>query len=404
MTREFEEKIEQLVRTKNLDREEIINTLKSVIIEAASSYYRTNVEIQLDNKWTVVVPKKVVKRVKEPSNEISIQDAKKYDSQAIEGAEVRVPISIEQLPRAVVYKIMNKFTQRLKDKERQIIVKEFSKKIGEIVRGEVQRIIKKENSVILAIERVDAEGKLPFSELLPGEFEKIKQGEKKLAVITGIDDKENYILLSRTHPDFLKKLLEREIPEIMDGTVEIKQVARIPGKRSKVAVFSRELKLDPIGTVIGSKGTRLNPIQKELGGEKVDIVKWDNDLIKFAVNAIQSPYVLTAYRIEDKIYIVVEDEHVGETKGVEGYNVILASKLIGKDIVILAYSEYIKPKGIVTLLEIQKSFPPTVLEILRKHGFYSFNEEPTLASLYNIGLDEKTSLKLIEFIEEKLNE
>ncbi|MEO0143752.1 MAG: transcription termination factor NusA [candidate division WOR-3 bacterium] len=404
MNREFEMVIEQLVRTRNLDRDDIINVFKSVVLETTAKYYNTNVDLQMDDGMKVVVLKKVVRKVTNPANEISIQEAKKYDSQAIEGSEVKISIPIEQLPRAVIYRIRDKFIQKIRDKERQVIVKEFSKKVGEIVRGEVQRIIKKENAVVLAIERTDAEGKLPINEMLPGEFEKIKQGEKKLAVIIGIDEKDNYILLSRTHPDFLKRLVEREIPEIMDGTIEIKQVARIPGKRAKIAVFSRESKIDPVGTVVGSKGTRLNPIQKELGGEKVDIVKWDSDPVRFAVNALQSPYIITAYKIEDKIYVIVDDEHVGEVKGFEGSNVILASKLIGKEIVILGISSYSKPKGVVTLIEIQKNFPPTVIEILRKHGYYSFNEEPTLASLYNIGLDEKTALKLIEFIEDNLNE
>jgi len=411
MNREFEEKLEQLIKTRNLDRDDIINTLKSVVLEVASKYYKTKVDFQIDEEMKVIVYKKVVKKVNDPSNEISIQEAKKYDSQAIEGSEVKVPIPLQLLPRAVVYKVSDRFVQKLKDKEKQIAIKEFSKKIGEIVRGEVQRIIKKENSVILALETREkllentiAEGKLAYNELIPGEFEKIRVGEKKLAVIIDIDEKNNYVLLSRTHPNFLKKLLEREIPEIIDGTIEIKQVSRIPGKRAKVAVFSRESRIDPVGTVVGSKGTRLNPIQKELGGEKIDIVKWDSDLIKFAVNSLQSQYIITAYKLEDKIYVVVEDEHIAEVKGQEGSNVILASKLTGKDIIILGLSQYIKPKGIVTLIEIQKQFPHTIIEILRKHGYYSFNEEPTLASLYNIGLDEKTALKLIEFIEEKLNE
>jgi N utilization substance protein A len=401
---DFEKVIENLIRTRNLEREDVLNVFKSVVEDAVRKYYNTNVEFQMDKDMKVVVYKKVVRKVNDPANEISLQEAKKYDLQAIEGSEVKVPIPLENLPRAVVYRIRDKFLEKLRDREKQIILMDFSKKIGQIVRGKVQRINRKDNSVILAIERTDAEGKLTLSEMLPSEFEKIKQGETKKAVVIGIDEKEKYVLLSRAHPDFLKKLLEEEIAEILDGTVEIKQVARIPGKRSKVAVFSRETRIDPVAVVVGIKGTRLNPIQKELEGEKIDIVKWDPDIVKFSVNALQSPHIITAYKLEDKIYVVVEDEHIGEVKGSEGLNVILASKLIGKDIVILGLSEYSKPKNIVTIIEIQKQFPVSVVELLRSNGLYSFNEEPTLASLYNIGLDEKTALKLIEFIEEKLNE
>jgi len=401
---DFEKVIENLIRTRNLEREDVLNVFKSVVEDAVRKYYNTNVEFQMDKDMKVVVYKKVVRKVNDPANEISLQEAKKYDLQAIEGSEVKVPIPLENLPRAVVYRIRDKFLEKLRDREKQIILMDFSKKIGQIVRGKVQRINRKDNSVILAIERTDAEGKLTLSEMLPSEFEKIKQGETKKAVVIGIDEKEKYVLLSRAHPDFLKKLLEEEIAEILDGTVEIKQVARIPGKRSKVAVFSRETRIDPVAVVVGIKGTRLNPIQKELEGEKIDIVKWDSDIVKFSVNALQNPHIVTAYKLEDKIYVVVEDEHIGEVKGSEGLNVILASKLIGKDIVILGLSEYSKPKNIVTIIEIQKQFPVSVVELLRSNGLYSFNEEPTLASLYNIGLDEKTALKLIEFIEEKLNE
>jgi len=401
---DFEKVVENLVRTRNLEREDILNVFKAVVEDAVKKYYNTNVEFQMGKEMKVIVYKKVVRKVNDPANEISIQEAKKYDFQVIEGSEVKVPIPLENLPRAVVYRIRDKFLEKLKDREKQIILMDFSKRIGQIVRGKVQRINKKDNSVILAIERSDAEGKLSLNEMLPSEFEKIKQGETKKAVIIGIDEKEKYVLLSRTHPDFLKKLLEEEIAEILDGTVEIKQVARIPGKRSKVAVFSRETRIDPVAVVVGIKGTRLNPIQKELEGEKIDIVKWDPDIIKFSVNALQNPHIITAYKLEDKIYVVVEDEHIGEVKGSEGLNVILASKLIGKDIVILGLLEYSKPKNVVTIIEIQKQFPVSVVELLRNNGLYSFNEEPTLASLYNIGLDEKTALKLIEFIEEKLNE
>ena len=401
---DFEKVVENLVRTRNLEREDILNVFKAVVEDAVKKYYNTNVEFQMGKEMKVIVYKKVVRKVNDPANEISIQEAKKYDFQVIEGSEVKVPIPLENLPRAVVYRIRDKFLEKLKDREKQIILMDFSKRIGQIVRGKVQRINKKDNSVILAIERSDAEGKLSLNEMLPSEFEKIKQGETKKAVIIGIDEKEKYVLLSRTHPDFLKKLLEEEIAEILDGTVEIKQVARIPGKRSKVAVFSRETRIDPVAVVVGIKGTRLNPIQKELEGEKIDIVKWDPDIIKFSVNALQNLHIITAYKLEDKIYVVVEDEHIGEVKGSEGLNVILASKLIGKDIVILGLLEYSKPKNVVTIIEIQKQFPVSVVELLRNNGLYSFNEEPTLASLYNIGLDEKTALKLIEFIEEKLNE
>jgi len=178
---DFEKVVENLVRTRNLEREDILNVFKAVVEDAVKKYYNTNVEFQMGKEMKVIVYKKVVRKVNDPANEISIQEAKKYDFQAIEGSEVKVPIPLENLPRAVVYRIRDKFLEKLKDREKQIILMDFSKRIGQIVRGKVQRINKKDNSVILAIERSDAEGKLSLNEMLPSEFEKIKQGETKKA-------------------------------------------------------------------------------------------------------------------------------------------------------------------------------------------------------------------------------
>ncbi len=412
LTKEFNEILEHLVRNRNLNKEDVINELKRVLQESASWYYKTDAEVRIDGDIEVLIRKKVVKKVKNPANEITLEEAKKYDPEAIEGSEVKISLKAHELPRAVIYRAQNKFISSLRRLEKKALLRYFEGSIGELVRGKVQRVNRRRGEVILSIERanipenISAEGYLSSEELIPGEIDQIKPGPKERlrAIIIGIDEKRAYILLSRTHPDFLRELLKVEIPDIQDGTIEIKQIARIPGKRAKVAVYSRNANIDPVAACVGTKGVKLNSIQKELRDEKVEIVKWDSDVVRFAVNSISPIPAITAYLLDDKIYIVVSDEDVAEAKGKEGTNVRLASKLVGKEVVIIPYSEYTKPKGVVTLIEIGKEFPKVVVEALVKGGYYSFNDVPTLASLYKVGLDERTALKLLEFIEEKLNE
>ncbi len=410
LIQDFNAIVDTLVRTRNLNRNDIVEVLRKTIEDAVKSYYKTDAEVSIDrNSIKITLSKKVVKNVKNPANEISIDEAKKYDPQAIEGSEVRITMDARDLPRAVVYRIQNRFVNDIKNIERKILIKDFEHRIGELVRGKIQRINRRTGAVLLSIEvpgaeDITTEGIIPPSELIPGEIEKFRQGETRRAVIIGVDNVKYYVLLSRTHPDFLKRLLEMEIPDIQDGTIEIKQVARIPGKRAKVAVYSRVSTIDPVAAIVGTRGIKVTSLQRELYNEKVDIVRWDPDIIRFAINALQPAPVITAYMYGDRIYAVVDEEHIKEAKGAEGMNVILASKLVGKDIQIVPFKEYRKPAGVVTLIDISRQFPSSVVEYLRRAGYYSFSEVPTLASLYKAGLDEKTSLKLIEFIEEKLEE
>jgi len=212
------------------------------------------------------------------------------------------------------------------------------------------------------------------------------------------------VILSRTHPDFLRGLLEFEIPEVSEGTVEVKAVARIPGKRSKVAVRSKDPKVDPIGACIGIRGTRIQPIVKELSNEKIDVIKWDPDPIRFTALAMSPAKPLVIYEDDDKIYFVVEEDKVPEAKGKEAQNVILASKLVGKEIVVIPVSEMKPPKDAVTLLELD-GIDDEVKEKLRDAGFYVFKEIPSLAELVAVeGIDEETAIKVLEKIEEKLEE
>ncbi len=405
MNGEIVELINQITRQRKLDRDFVIGALRDSIAlairKSKGSDYEVSVEIDpKKGDVTVWVYKKVVENVTDPDREISVDEAKKIDPAVKVGDSVRVPVPFTDFGRSVVYKIQNVFLQKIREAEKQHIYRDFQEKVGEIISGTIQKVDK--TGVYISLGK--AEALLPPEEQIPGE--KYKQGGSIKALVLRVEDQRRrpQVILSRTHPDFLRRLLEFEIPEISEGTVEVKAVARIPGKRSKVAVRSKDPKVDPIGACIGIRGTRIQPIVKELSNEKIDVIKWDPDPIRFTALAMSPAKALVIYEDDERIYFVVEDEKVPEAKGKEAQNVILASKLVGKEIVVIPISEMKPPKDAVTILELE-GIDEEVIEKLREAGFYVFKEIPSLAELVSVdGIDEDTALKILEKIEEKLEE
>lgn len=405
MNGEIVELINQITRQRKLDRDFVIGALRDSISLAIrkSKEMDYEVEVEIDPKKgdvTVWVVKKVVDKISDPDREITIEEAKKLNPDVNPGDAVKVPIPFTDFGRSVVYKIQNVFLQKIREAEKQHIYRDFQEKVGEIMSGTIQKVDK--TGVYISLGK--AEAILPPEEQIPGE--KYKQGGSIKALVLLVEDQRRrpQVVLSRTHPDFLRRLLEFEIPEVSEGTVEVKAVARIPGKRSKVAVRSKDPKVDPIGACIGIRGTRIQPIVKELSNEKIDVIKWDPDPIRFTALAMSPARAEVIYEDGDKIYFVVEDEKVPEAKGKEAQNVILASKLVGKEIVVIPLSEMQPPKDAVTILELEGIDEETI-DKLRNAGFYVFKDIPSLAELVAVeGIDEQTALKILEGIEEKLEE
>ncbi len=405
MNGEIVELINQITRQRKLDRDFVIGALRDSIAlairKSRGSDYEVSVEIDpKKGDVTVWVYKKVVENVSDSDREISIDEARKIDPAVKVGDTVRVPVPFTDFGRSVVYRIQNVFLQKIREAEKQHIYRDFQEKVGEIISGTIQKVDK--TGVYISLGK--AEALLPPEEQIPGE--KYKQGGSIKALVLRVEDQRRrpQVVLSRTHPDFLRRLLEFEIPEVSEGTVEVKAVARIPGKRSKVAVRSKDPKVDPIGACIGIRGTRIQPIVKELSNEKIDVIRWDPDPIRFTALAMSPAKALVIYEDDEKIYFVVEDEKVPEAKGKEAQNVILASKLVGKEIVVIPLSEMEPPKDAVTILELE-GIDEEVIQKLREAGFYVFKEIPSLAELVSVdGIDEETALKILEKIEEKLEE
>ncbi len=385
----------------------ILETLRDAILIALRKRIGMGddaVEVNIDPrefKLRIRIKKVVKKHVLDPIKEISIEKAKEITSGDVkEGELVWTEIEPSELDRSTVYKIMNVFHQRIKEAEKRYIYRDFENRIGDIITGTIQKVDK--TGVYVSLGKVEAI--LPPDEQI--KKDKYRQGGEITAMILRVNESKRYpiVILTRTHPDFVKKMVEKEIPEILENTVEIKSVARIPGERSKIAVYSKNPRIDPVGACLGQKGTRLSKLIQDIG-ERIEVIKWSPNILEFAYNALQPAKPLLLYNEGDKIIAVVKDEDIPQAKGEGGSNVILASKLVGKEILVVGEKEAKTPQKGVTILEIGKKFGKRIEEELRKQGIFVFYDVPPLRKLLDIrGVGEKLAYEILDFIEEKLEE
>ncbi|CAM3389215.1 transcription termination factor NusA [Hydrogenibacillus schlegelii] len=329
---DFLSAIEDLEREKGIDKAVLIEAIKQALIAAYKKNYNTaqNVRVEIDEatgRIRVLAQKTVVEAVEDPRLEIDLDSARRIHPAAGVGDVIEEEVTPKDFGRVAAQTAKNVVTQRIREVERGLIYQEYAERETELIIGLVQRIDGKN----VYVELGKTEGILPFSDLLPGDV--ITPGERVKAVIVRVErgTKGPQIFLSRTDPQFLRRLFEREVPEIYDGTVEIKAIAREPGDRSKVAVFARDPNVDPIGACVGPRGSRVQAIVDELGGEKIDIVRWSKDPAEFVKNAL-SPAKVSAVTVQagDRTArVVVPDNQLSLAIGKKGQNARLAAKLTG---------------------------------------------------------------------------
>lgn len=401
MNPEIVELISIITRERKLDRDFVVNALRDAIITAVKKQKGSDypIEVTVDSRRgdvNIFIEKKVVEKVEDPDREIALEEARALDENVKPGDTLKVPIPFKSFGRNTVYRIQNLFMQRIREAERQHIYRNFQERIGDLITGVIQKVDK--SGVYLTLGNIEAI--LPPEEQIPGE--RYRPGGSLKAMVLKVEERKGrpQIVLSRTHPDFLKKLIEFEIPEVTEGTVEVRAAARIPGKRAKIAVRSKDPKIDPVGACIGVRGKRIQPVVRELSGEKIDVINWDPDPLKFAVKAMSPAEVLTVYKENNKIVVVVEDDKVAEAKGKEAQNVKLASKLVAMDIEVIGKSEFKGAPSGVTILELD--IPEEVKERLRAYGLYIFEDVPTLAEIQAAGIPEELALKILEQVETNL--
>ena len=330
MNKELLSAIEYLSKEKGVTADVICDSLEAVLITAYKKEYdgNPNATVRLDRltgDYSIVSPKTVVAEVADEENEISLEDAQAIDKGYEEGDEILVDVTPKNFGRIAAQAAKQVMIQRLREAERNIVYDEFYGRTDDIITGIIQRIEQKNVYIDLG----KAEAVLPYSEQIPTEEYMVGQRIKCYVVEVRNSPKGAQIQLSRTHPGLLKRLFELEVPEIYDGVVELHSVAREPGKRSKIAVYSRDPNVDCVGACVGPKGARVQNIVMELQNEKIDIVKWDEDPAVYIANAL-SPAQVVSVTIDEgakSSVVVVPDYQLSLAIGKAGQNARLAAKL-----------------------------------------------------------------------------
>src|SRR5215831_16515078 len=348
MNRELISVIEQIGREKGIDKEILFEAVESALQSACRKSHTgpDNVRIEIDRKtgeFSAFLRKRVVEEVTDTETEISLTEAKKLNAEA--DLDVELEIKQERPPqdlgRIAAQTAKQVILQKVRDAEREGIYSEFAGKEGQILRGIVHRIEKR--NVILEIGK--AEAILPEREQIPGE--RYNPGDRIRAYVLEVRRtiKGPQIALSRTHPGYLARLFETEIPEIQEGIVIVKATAREAGERAKVAVASTKRDVDPIGACVGLRGTRIQVISRELRGEKIDIIEWSHDPATFVARAL-SPAKVSSVTIHEadsegqpSATVIVPDNQLSLAIGKKGQNARLAAKLTGMRIDIKSESE-----------------------------------------------------------------
>lgn len=332
MNREFIEALDEIEAERGVPKNVIIESICSALVSSYKKNYNTasNVEIDIsiseeDGSVHVFNLKNVVEEVEDEAIEISVENAQKYIANPSLGDVVKVEITPKDFGRIAAQTAKQVVIQKLKDAEREVIYNEYIDRENEIITGQINRI--RVNSCYVDLGRL--EGVLPSVEQSMNETYTV--GDKLKMLITEVKKtgKGAQIVLSRSHPNLVRKLFELEVPEISEGTVEIFHVAREAGSRSKIAIFSRDPDVDPLGACVGFQGTRVRNVVNELNGEKIDIIIWSNDMSVFIKNAL-APATVTEVFIDEEEHssvVFVPEDQLSLAIGKEGQNARLAAKL-----------------------------------------------------------------------------
>ena len=329
-----QQQIEALAKEKGIDPNIVIEAIEDAVLAASHKYYKSDENLRTKfNSETGQVElfavRQIVEDVSDPATEISLKEAQDLYGEAAEvDMEIEFPKSTEVLGRIAAQTAKQVIFQKVREAERENVYAEYSDRIGDVVPGTVKRF---ENGDIF-VESGHIEALLPRRE--QSRAENYTTGDRVRAVIREVNKnvKGPQLILSRTDPVLLIKLFEQEVPEIYDGTVSIRGAVREAGDRAKVAVYSRERDVDPVGACVGMKGTRVQAIIRELRGEKIDIVEWSDDPTLFVTHAISPARVQRVTVVDETervIEVIVEDRQLSLAIGKKGQNVRLAAKLTG---------------------------------------------------------------------------
>jgi len=332
--------VNQIAADRNLPREVVLEVLKGALATVfrrmtdMGSAQAVDVEIDLENgQVRVFLQKTVVEAVKDPRHEISLEEARRIRPDIRVGETIRVDVTPANFAqRIAAQNVRQIILQRIREAEREYLYRYFSEQEGEIVHGVVQAVTPQGATVLLAQGR--AEAILPRNQMVPGERLQPHQRIRAYLAEVRQTPRGPQLILSRTHKNLIRRLLETEVPEIYNGLVEIKAIAREPGQRTKVAVAATQPNIDAVGACVGQRGMRIQNLVHELGGEKIDVIEWHPDPAIFIAKALSPARVLTVHLFEEKrsertAQVVVPDDQLSLAIGREGLNARLAARLTG---------------------------------------------------------------------------
>ncbi len=383
MSNELIKALEQIEKEKGISKLVLLEAIKDALSSALKRNFGNSQNFTIDidqhtGQVRVLARKKVVTKVTDPHSEVIHRVARETSPDCQPGDMIEVEITPSNVGRIAAQTAKQVIVQRIREAERELLFKEFADRKGDIVTGVIQRI--EQNKVYIDLAKI--EGVIPQSEQVS--IEKYRPGDRIKVYILDVKvtSKGPQVILSRTHPGFLNRLFEMEVPEIYEHIVEIKSTAREPGYRSKIAVHSSNSDVDAVGSCVGSRGSRVLSVVQELKGEKIDIVLWDKDPVVFIANALNPAKVLSVELREEESFalVVVPDNQLSLAIGKEGQNARLAAKLTGWKIDIKNKSAYEEEQAknkiidelIGSLVEGFKPVTVMAVEVMEKEKTFLF--------------------------------
>lgn len=378
---------EYLEREKGIKRDIVIKAIEESLLIAAKKSVHIglgNPTVHVDPKTgeiDVLVQKQIVEKVENPDEEISLEDARILAPECELNQRLEISVTPQDFGRIAAQTARQVITQKLKGAEKDVIYEEYRHRVHEIISGTVKRFLRG-RTMVVDLGKVEA--------ILPDRYypkiERFNVGERVQALLYEVRDTDSggaEVILSRSHPEFVAELFKQEVPELEDGTVIIEKIVREPGYRTKMVVNSHDPKVDPIGTCVGVRGTRIKNVIREINNEKIDVIPHSNDTIQLLINAVSPIEIKRMKNFEDHILVIVSDEDYPSIIGKKGMNARLLSKLLGIEVKIQKLTEYQKLVSI-QMAELGESDNPELdKEINKIEGMSSLLVEELINAGYN---------------------
>ncbi len=396
----------QIAREKSVDKATVIDTLVAGLLSAGRKRFGLDAKLEVSfdeasGRIVMKLTRTVVEDAEDAGLEIDLSEAQSVDEKAVIGQELTSELTLEDLGRNAISAAKQVLVQKVREAERERIYEDYHDRVGEMVRGTVQQVDR--GNIYVKLER--SEAILPPREQIARD--RFHQGDHIKAYIIAVDKAARgpQVVLSRTHPEFLRRLFEAEVPEVSEKIIEIKGIAREPGSRAKISVVSNDDKIDPVGACVGIKGSRVQAIVRELGGEKIDIVPWSADPVVFVTRALSPAKVIEAQVIEaeQKVLVTVADDQLSLAIGKGGQNARLAARLTGWKIDLISKSERERQRDFerrarIDIEELEGAGPKLVEKLIREgiETVQDLLKTPFEQILAIQGIGEKTAEKLLE--------